>query len=152
MSGKRIQNLTEKTKLVDADMFIIADSEDLTGSYLNSKKISNFNVLKRTAITIGSIGGGTQDLDLDLGEVFIATVDTATTTFTFSNPTTTGYEHRFKILLTDGESQTVNWPASVKWAGGIQPTLTASGVDLLEFVTFDAGTNWYGYVLALDLS
>jgi hypothetical protein len=49
------------------------------------------------------------------------------------------------MRLTNGGSQTVNWPASVDWVpGGTAPTLTASGVDELVFKTIDGGTIWVG--------
>jgi hypothetical protein len=42
----------------------------------------------------------------------------------------------------------VTWGASVKWAGGTAPTLTSTNtkVDIFTFVTWDAGTTWYGFV------
>jgi hypothetical protein len=90
-------------------------------------------------------GGGTVDLDIALGNVQTATVDTATTTFTFSNPSATGRACSFTLILTNGGSQTVNWPAAVDWAGGNEPSWTTSGVDIIEFFTIDAGTTWYGF-------
>ena len=101
---------------------------------------------------IGSIGGGAQTIDLTLGNVVSGTVDTAGTTFTFSNPTATGKACSFTLILTNGGSQTVNWPASVKWSGGSAPSLTASGVDILVFVTLNAGTAWYGMVAGINMS
>jgi len=101
---------------------------------------------------IGSIGGGAQTIDLELGNVVTATVDTSETTFTFSNPSASGTACSFTLILTNGGSQTVNWPASVDWAGGTAPTLTTSGVDILTFVTVDAGTIWYGFAAGLDMS
>jgi hypothetical protein len=98
-----------------------------------------------TTNVIGSIGGGTQDLDLSLGNVFSATVNTSATTFTFSNPPASGTAGSFTLILTNGGSQTVTWPASAKWGGGTSPTLTAAGVDVLAFITVDGGTNWYGF-------
>lgn len=104
-----------------------------------------------TVNAIGSIGGGTQDIDLELGNVVSATVDTSTTTFTFSNPPDSGKGGSFTLRLTNGGSQTVNWPASVNWAGGTAPTLTTSGVDVLTFITLDGGTNWDGFLSGADL-
>lgn len=101
---------------------------------------------------IGSIGGGTQDIDLTLGNVVSGTVDTSTTTFTFSNPSASGRACSFTLILTNGGSQTVNWPAAVLWAVGVAPTLTAAGVDILTFVTVNAGTTWYGFAAGLDMS
>ncbi len=107
--------------------------------------------IKSTVNAIGAIGGGTQDIDLDDGRTASATVDTATTTFTFSNPKATGNADAFDLYLTDGGSQTVNWPASVGWAGDSVPSLTASGLDHLIFTTIDGGTTWNGYVAGLDM-
>jgi hypothetical protein len=95
---------------------------------------------------VGGTGGGTQDFDIALGNVHTATVDTSANTFTFGNPSATGKSCSFTLILTNGASQTVAWPASVDWAGGTAPTLTAAGVDILTFMTIDAGTIWYGFL------
>jgi len=104
-----------------------------------------------TVNAIGAIGGGTQDIDLTLGNVVTGTVDTSTTTFTFSNPPTTGTAGSFTLILTNGGSQTVNWPAAVDWAGSTAPTLTTSGIDVITFTTIDGGTIWYGFAAGLDM-
>ena len=100
---------------------------------------------------IGATGGGTQDIDLSLGNSVSATVDTSANTFTFSNPTASDEQNGFVLYLTNGGSQTVNWPASVDFAGGTAPTLTTAGVDVLVFTTIDAGTRWYGFAAGLDM-
>lgn len=100
---------------------------------------------------IGSTGGGTQDINLALGNVVTATVDTSANTFTFSNPPASGKCGSFTIIVTNGGSQTVNWPAAVDWAGGTAPTLTTSGRDVLTFTTVDGGTIWYGFAAGLDM-
>ena len=99
---------------------------------------------------IGGTGGGTQDLDLTLGNNITATVDTNANTFTFSNPTASDEFCGFTLFLTNGGSQTVNWPGTVDWAGGTAPTLTSSGLDILVFVTTDGGTIWHGMVASAD--
>ncbi len=93
---------------------------------------------------IGATGGGTQAIDLTLGNSVTATVDTSANTFTFTNPTASDELCGFTLGLTNGGSQTVNWPSSVDFAGGTAPTLTASGVDWLVFWTVDGGTIWNG--------
>ena len=100
---------------------------------------------------IGGTGGGTQDIDLTAGNVVTATVDTSTNTFTFSNPSASGRACSFTLILTNGGSQTVNWPSSVDWAGSTAPTLTSSGRDVLCFVTVDGGTIWYGFTGGLNM-
>ena len=104
-----------------------------------------------TVNAIGGTGGGTQDIDLTAGNVVTATVDTSTNTFTFSDPSATGKACSFTLILTNGGSQTVNWPSAVDWAGGTAPTLTSSGVDILTFTTVDAGTIWYGFAAGTDM-
>jgi len=93
---------------------------------------------------IGSTGGGTQDIDLTLGNYVTATVDTSANTFTFSNPTASDEGCGFTLVLTNGGSQSVVWPASVDWPAATAPTLTAAGVDKLVFETTDGGTTWLG--------
>jgi len=100
---------------------------------------------------IGATGGGTQDIDLQLGNVVSATVDTNANTFTISDPSATGKACSFTLFLTNGGSQDVNWPGTVDWAGGSAPSLTSSGVDVLTFTTLDAGTIWYGFAAGLDM-
>jgi len=112
----------------------------------NDTLLGKFNLKDYGEIVnaIGSTGGGTQDIDLSLGNVITATVDTSANTFTFSNPTATGKNCGFILYLTNGGSQTVAWPASVDFPAATAPTLTEAGVDILVFNTTDAGTTWYG--------
>jgi hypothetical protein len=114
--------------------------------------LSRVNLLDIGVITnaIGSTGGGTQSINLTLGNSVSATVDTSANTFTFDNPTASDEGCGFRLVLTNGGSQTVNWPASVDWQGGTAPTLTTAGVDILDFFTLDGGTTWHGIASSLD--
>jgi len=106
-----------------------------------------------TVNAIGGTGGGTQSLNIALGNVQTATVDTSTNTFTFDNPSPDTKSCSFTLILTNGGSQTVVWPTTVQWAGGTAPTLTTSGRDVLTFMTIDAGAaTWYGFAAGLDMS
>ena len=117
---------------------------DTTVSAVNLK---DFGIVNNA---IGGTGGGTQDIDLTLGNSVSATVDTSTNTFTFSNPTASDELCVFSLVLVNGGSQTVNWPSSVDWEGGTAPTLTTSGTDILVFATIDAGTIWHGQTYSVD--
>lgn len=99
---------------------------------------------------LGDLGGGTDAIDLTLGNSVSATVSTAAQTFTFTNPTASDELCGFTLVLTNGGSQTVNWPAAVDWAGGTAPTLTTAGVDILVFITNDGGTIWHGMISSGD--
>jgi len=104
-----------------------------------------------TVNVLGDVGGGTDAIDISAGNVVTATVSTGAQTFTFTNPSATGKACSFTLILTNGGSQTVNWPSSVDWAGGDAPSLTSSGIDILTFTTVDAGTIWYGFAAGLDM-
>jgi hypothetical protein len=68
---------------------------------------------------------------------------TGNCTFTFTAPG--GPTSLILRLVQDATgSRTVTWPASVKWPGGIAPTLTttANQIDIISF--YYDGTNYYG--------
>ena len=84
------------------------------------------------------------DINLSLGTVFIKTI-TAATTFTISG-VPSGAASTFNLVLTNGGSKVVTWPSSVKWTEGNPPELSASGIDVLTFLTPNGGTTWYGCI------
>lgn len=81
-------------------------------------------------------------IDVSAGSCFTKTI-TASTTFTITGAPS-GAVGCFSLILTDGGSQTVMWPSSVNWTDGTPPDLTASGIDVITFLTADGGTTWYG--------
>jgi hypothetical protein len=86
-------------------------------------------------------------IDCEAGNVFLHTL-TENTTFTFSNPPSSGTAYGFTLkLVQDATARTVTWPASVDWAGGEAPTISEGDgeVDVFVFFTHDGGTNWYGF-------
>ena len=111
-----------------------------------------FKDYAETVNAIGDTGGGSDAIDVSAGNVVTATVSSAEQTFTFTNPSATGRACSFTLHLTNGGSQTVNWPGAVDWIGGSAPTLTASGLDVLVFTTVDAGTTWLGFLAGADVS
>jgi len=97
---------------------------------------------------LGSVGTAAT-VDFESGNFFSAT-STAATTWAFSNPVGSGDFGGFVLELTNGGAYTQAWPAAVDWPGGAAPTLTASGKDILLFVTRDAGTTYHGMAASLD--
>jgi hypothetical protein len=131
----------ENTAAVPAMTY--AGAQNLADNEVQRALLTDFAVKVNA---IGAIGGGAQDIDFTAGNVVTATVDTSETTFTFSNPPA-GYG-AFILFLTNGSSQTVNWPGTVSAA----PTgLTASGVDKLLVETPDGGTTYYVTVQGRDI-
>jgi hypothetical protein len=75
---------------------------------------------------------------------------TENTTFTFSNPASSGKVSSFTLKIVQDASAsgyTVTWPTSVDWPSATAPTLTAtaSAVDYFVFITHDGGTTYYGF-------
>ena len=137
------------------------DASDKALEFTDSKITMGDNLIEtpelidygETVNAIGATGGGTQSLNIALGNVQTATVDTSTNTFTFDNPSPDTKSCSFTLILTNGGSQTVVWPTEVQWAGGTAPRLTASGRDVLTFMTIDEGAaTWYGFAAGLDMS
>ena len=80
--------------------------------------------------------------DPNSGSIFTKTI-TTNTTFTIAT-IPQGKATRFELILTKGGSKTITWPSSIKWAGGTEPALSETGVDVLTFITPNGGTVWYG--------
>jgi hypothetical protein len=105
----------------------------------------------RTAPTISS---GALTLNLENGNVFEVALNASVTTFTISNPPASGTAGSLTLKLTaDGTARTITWGSAVKWPGGTAPTLTSTNnkVDVLVFVTMDAGTTYFGFVAGQNL-
>ena len=83
-------------------------------------------------------------IDVEDGNYHTVTTNITGLTFTFSNPPASESVGYCTLELTSGSAGTVTWPSSVDWSGGTAPTLSATGPDILEFFTNDAGTTWYG--------
>jgi hypothetical protein len=86
------------------------------------------------------------DIDLSTGNYFTKTIN-ANSTFTFSNPPSSGTVGSFTLELTH-TSGTVAWPSSVKFPADTAPTLTTGKTHLFVFVTDDGGTRYRGAALA----
>jgi hypothetical protein len=49
-------------------------------------------------------------------------------------------------------SRSATWPASVKWPGGVAPTLTTTPgkTDIVTLITYDQGAAWRGFTSGLN--
>lgn len=120
----------------------------LSGQVTGTANINGTDATINTTVNVPNIAGDTTaltgtEIDVSTAACFTKTISEATT-FTFTMGSLKQKTVVFSLLLTNGGSATITWPTSVKWSGGTVPTLTASGVDLLTFLTPDGGTTWYG--------
>ena len=103
------------------------------------------------SVDLGSTMSGTITMDLDLANLFYGTA-TGTITFAFSNVPAATDGVFITLEITDGGSQTLNFPSSVEWPGGSPPTFTTSGVDVVTMYTRDGGTIWRAALAMADSS
>ena len=96
---------------------------------------------------LGALNANTS-LDFANANFFSATAN-ANVTISFANASAANTLSGVVLALSNGGSQTLTW-ANVDWTGGVAPTLTSSGLDILVFVTYDAGTTIHGMVASLD--
>ena len=126
-----------------------SDSYVWTNTHIfNSTLTTNNTLLIAASYRTGVITVAANNVDCSLGNYFIRTT-TGAISWTVSNVPATG-AYTFLLELTNGGSNTQTWYTGTKWPGGTAPTLTASGVDVLGFITDDGGTNWRGVLLMKD--
>lgn len=100
-------------------------------------------------VDFGSIGGNTtwNPLSGTVGRVTI----TGALTFSLGTLNKGDIGAEMLLVITNGGAN-VTWGASVQWAGGSAPALTAAGTDVLKFTTVDLGASWQAWPVGLDFS
>jgi hypothetical protein len=91
-----------------------------------------------TAFTVDMANGWTQNVTLKHNVTF---------TFSLTVPGSASGRLLTLILTQDATGgRTVTWPSSVKWPQDGAPTLdtTLSTVSILQFITLNGGSRWYG--------
>jgi len=91
------------------------------------------------------LSGATPTVNWKDGPKQKITADSATLTFTFTNPLGLASGLILKIINTNG--RTFVWPAAVEWPGGTAPTASAGATDVDLYSFYFDGTNYYGGVL-----
>jgi hypothetical protein len=108
------------------------------------------NVKTSTIAHLHLASAASQTLDLSVAQSFDFTVTGATAVVISNPPATANALSGFVLRLVNGGSAAISWPASVKWASGTAPTLTAAGKDVLVFLTDDNGTTFNGALSIKD--
>jgi hypothetical protein len=85
----------------------------------------------------------------------VGTGATGATAIYFTNAPSSGAASVTLIVtnggLMSGTGMTA-WGGNIKWPGGIKSVLTSSGIDVVSFVTPDAGSTIYGFVGGLNFT
>lgn len=122
-----------------------SDTQTLTGKTITG--------LKETK-TSPAISSGTLTLDCSAGNVFSVSLNASISTLAFSNVPTTGIGYSLTLaLVADGTARTVTWGASIKWPGGMAPTLTSTSgkEDVFVLTTWDGGSSWRAFIAGQSL-
>jgi hypothetical protein len=129
---------TGATSFASASIATYTGTETLTNKTLTNPTITNYT---ESVVVIGN-SGTSQTLALTNGTVQTVTM---TGNCTFTMPTATAGKSFILIATQDGTGSRTAVFTSVKFAGGVAPTLTTTattGVDILTFVA--NGTSWFG--------
>lgn len=121
----------------------------LSQSYLATTLVRALLNSAREVVTAGGNISGAVAIDLNNANMYTYTL-TGNVTFSFSNAPASGTNLALTLyLIQDGTGgRTVTWPGSVKWPGGVAPTLTttAGKIDVITLMTYDGGTSYLGFV------
>jgi hypothetical protein len=115
----------------------------LARNELRQPKLKDYSeVLSTNNAATGAVA-----LDLSLANNFEITL-TGATTLSFTNPAPAGQVCSLTLFINqNGTAFAVTWPASVQWAGGTAPDLSAiNKSSILTFVTKNAGNRWFGFI------
>ena len=102
--------------------------------------VSIIDKVRSLTITAGAIV-----IDLNAGRLFTLTLTGPINSITITNAAATGSSNFVLIITYTGIPYSISWPASVKWANGLAPTLTgtAGKSDIFTSFTVDAGSSFY---------
>ena len=103
----------------------------------------------------GTNTGSSYTIDISTGNIFHLILNSATVSFTFSNPTAAGTACYFTLLLKQDATggRQILWPSTVAWTDDIPPTptTTASKYDIYMFMTINGGGTWHGSQSSVSL-
>lgn len=98
----------------------------------------------------------TLEFDMSDGKrVFKATLTAAVTQLSVINASGSNLNSQtITMCLTQGTgANKISWPSNVIWSYGREPvlTFTQNSIDVIQFLTVDGGSTWYGSLLMADL-
>jgi hypothetical protein len=94
-----------------------------------------------------TVPGASTDINCSATNNYILTMNQPTTVVLI-NPPASGRVYTLKIFVIQDAvgSHTITWPVSVLWGVAGPPTLSLgpNTTDIIELITYNAGTTWFG--------
>lgn len=87
--------------------------------------------------------GAADTIDWTAGNKQKSTITAAPATLTFTAPGGPA-SLILRVVQGTGGNKTITWPATVKWPGGVSPTLSVTAADIDVCTFYYDGTNYYG--------
>ena len=123
------------------------DCTDFNSTEVREAKLKDYS---EHVNAIGTVTSNTA-VNFENGNVQTVTVG-GNCQFSFSNPPASGQAGTVTLIITNGGAHTTTFASAVKFPGGVAPTLTSSGVDIVSFLTTDAGTTINGFIGGINFS
>ena len=145
---------TEIADTTDYDFTYLNISGYYDTSFLLNGKISNFRVVKGTAVYGGNFQRPRAELTNITNTKLLCCLSSSSTTAATVIPTgsitASGDPTATSVSLNSWSTPSITWPTSITWNGGSAPTLTSANSysltgQVFNLVTADGGTTWYGY-------
>jgi hypothetical protein len=144
ISGTNIKTVGGQSLLGSGDIAVGTGDVTLTGTQTLTNKTIEAGTFTNGYVeeTFSGNSGTSLTIDLLNGTLQIITL-TGNVSFTF--PAVTAGRSFTMLLRQDGTGgRTVTWPASVKWPGGIAPTITSTANKTDKYVFVADGSFWFG--------
>lgn len=152
--GYNLSALANKALPLDADIVLLGDSA--TDPAFAARKATRTNLLKAATLTAprrvsNNLGAPPSSIALDLAsaDYFIAEVASPKTILFQNGPA--GKVMEVTLVLINGGIGTTFVNDDWRWPGGVAPTLTVSGVDVLKLIWTGVSNIVYGYRVATDI-
>lgn len=149
-----LHNGTEYGSFSDSSGSLIIKPSDGTGDNVRVRSELAADNIFTEVVNLSTLTG-TKSIDWRAGHMHIGTSITSNFTIGFSNIPSLGFA-QVMFMYTTGSSGgvSITWPASVKWPGGTKPQTPRGGSvnQLYQFITYDGGTNVYGFLAGQNFS
>jgi hypothetical protein len=139
-------DVTDATNVTSAGAAMIS-GVDFLDNIVTRPTLKDYS---ETALATSS-KSGSFNVDFESGNVQSFTF-AGDLTVSFTNPPASGKSGTVTLIITNGGANTTTWHANVKWPGAVAPTLTTTGVDIVSFMTIDAGSTIYGFIGGIAFS